>query len=290
MRLLESASTPSIIACGSLLAAVISLWLRPRYLWLAVLGAAIVAAYVAGVLQGLAAGWIVLLAAALLIYWVDSSRWTRWLCLTAVVAITLLLGIHALPGFHNPLIVKEAIVASGATPYTLHFNFDKTMAGIVIIGMTGLLRPQSQAPIGASLRDSLPLVAVGIGLVMAMSLALGYVRFEPRWHPLFWVWATVNLMLTCVSEEAFFRGFLQRELCDALGTRRHAAVLAVGAGAVLFGIAHFAGGAAYVVLATIAGACYGLVYQRTRRIELAILAHFTFNAVHFLLFTYPRVA
>ncbi len=99
---------------------------------------------------------------------------------------------------------------------------------------------------------------------MAASLALGFVRFDPRWTPLFWVWAPINLLLTCVSEEALFRGFLQRELGVALDGRAYAATTAVAVSALAFGLAHAGGGWRYVLLATLAGTGYALAYQRTR--------------------------
>ena len=43
------------------------------------------------------------------------------------------------------------------------------------------------------------------------------------------------------------------------------------------------------LLAGLAGAGYAMVFQRTARLEMAALTHFTVNAVHFLLFTYPAV-
>jgi membrane protease YdiL (CAAX protease family) len=58
---------------------------------------------------------------------------------------------------------------------------------------------------------------------------------------------------------------------------------------VLFGLAHAHGGPALVVLATFAGIGYGAAYQRSGRIEAAILAHFALNAAHFLMFTYPAL-
>lgn len=33
-----------------------------------------------------------------------------------------------------------------------------------------------------------------------------------------------------------------------------------------------------------------MAYQRTGRVEAAILTHFAVNATHFLLFTYPTLA
>ena len=63
---------------------------------------------------------------------------------------------------------------------------------------------------------------------------------------------------------------------------------AIAVGSLLFGLSHFAGGTSYIVLATVAGLGYGIVYQRTQSIEMSMLAHFTLNTTHFLLFTYPQ--
>jgi hypothetical protein len=61
------------------------------------------------------------------------------------------------------------------------------------------------------------------------------------------------------------------------------------AGAV-FGLAHYAGGIQYVLLATIAGIGYGWIYWRTNRIEASILTHFLVNTTHIVVFTYPALA
>lgn len=65
--------------------------------------------------------------------------------------------------------------------------------------------------------------------------------------------------------------------------------LALGVAAVLFGLAHFAGGVKYVMLATVAGWGYGAVVQRTGCIEAGILTHFLVNLIHFFCFTYPAL-
>ncbi len=102
--------------------------------------------------------------------------------------------------------------------------------------------------------------------------------------------ATLVAIGALLAEEAFFRGFLQREVEHALDGRPHAAAIAVAASAILFGLAHAAGGWHYVLLATLAGTGYAMAYQRTGRVEAAILTHFAVNATHFLLFTYPTLA
>jgi membrane protease YdiL (CAAX protease family) len=209
---------------------------------------------------------------------------------TVAILVSLVLALHVGPGFHNPAIVRDVIVSPGAARYTQYANFDKGLAGVLILGGVGFARLRSLAGWRAALGQAGPIAAGTIVVVMAASLALGFVRFEPRWTPLFWIWAPINLLLTCVSEEAFFRGFLQREIAFDLQGRRHGAAMATGVCALLFGIAHLAGGWRYVLLATLAGAGYGLAYQRSGRIETAILTHFAVNATHFLLFTYPALA
>jgi membrane protease YdiL (CAAX protease family) len=129
-----------------------------------------------------------------------------------------------------------------------------------------------------------------LAVVTACALALGHVRFDPKWPAILPHFAWANLLFTCTAEEALFRGLIQRELQgDARGGRvRTSAGLVVAS--VLFGAAHFAGGASLVALATLAGLGYGWIFWRTNRIEASILTHFTVNLTHLLLFTYPARA
>ncbi|MGL4775927.1 MAG: CPBP family glutamic-type intramembrane protease, partial [Aeromonas veronii] len=41
------------------------------------------------------------------------------------------------------------------------------------------------------------------------------------------------------------------------------------------------------LFATLAGCCYGLAFQLSGRLSVAILIHFAFNFAHLALFTYP---
>lgn len=287
MVALDSFSALSIAAGVLLLASVVSLWLAPRRGWILLLVATLLVGYAANVMHGTAAIWVALLAGSLLIYRRFSLRSVRVVSAIAIVAIVLLLGLHVLPGFSNPLLVRNVVLGPDAVPYTLYFNFDKTIAGILLLGIGGM--PSSMSPLSQTLRRAVPIMAATVLVVMMLSLAMGYVRFEPHWHSLFWIWAITNLFLTCLSEEAFFRAFIQRETHSALCKRSYSSALAVCVSALLFGVAHFAGGWQYIVLATVAGLGYSLVYHRTRRIELAMLAHFALNATHFLLFTYPSL-
>lgn len=279
-----------LVACAALLATVVCLWCRPVWLWAVPLTIAVAAAYGSGIMHGPAGAWILLLAVALSAYRrPGGARWIRACAAAAVAGLVLLLAVHALPGFDNPIVVPEMVLSPGALPYRQHLNFDKTLAGILVLaGGVALLRTWRGWT--ATVRQAAPIALTTLVVVLLASFALGYVRFDPRWTPVFWFWAPINLLTTCVSEEAFFRAFLQRETALALEGRPYATPIAVGASAVLFGLAHAAGGWRYVLLATLAGAGYAVAYQRTGRVEAAILTHFAVNATHFLLFTYPALA
>lgn len=59
--------------------------------------------------------------------------------------------------------------------------------------------------------------------------------------------------------------------------------------AALFGVGHYKGGIPYVIFASIAGLFYGYAYDKTKRIESAVVVHFGLNLTHFLFFSYPAL-
>src|SRR5688572_13189300 len=217
-----------IVACCVLLAAVVSVWLKPRTITWAVLGLAVIAGYFAQILNGSAVLWFALLALALWRYRDSEAGWIRLASFGASVVLTLMLGMHLLPGFDNPLLVRDAVLSPDAAPYTLYFNFDKTIAGILLLCVGVSALPQSKQSPGSALRIAAPLLAANVLLVMLLSLALGYVSWHPHWTSFFWLWAVANLFLTCFSEEAFFRGFIQREVAMRMTGGTHASVVSIG--------------------------------------------------------------
>jgi membrane protease YdiL (CAAX protease family) len=276
-----------------LMLAAAALWAGPR-IWVSTLLLAIGAGYLSGALSGYAGLWIALLAIACLLY--DQSRnqdgsWRRRTAkatgLVGIVVLSLALALHQLPGIHNLLIMSGAVLSPSSAPYDLWLNFDKTVAGVLILGLTyhQLIRTRMDG-VAALKRALLPIV-VTIAAGLAFALLLGYVQWAPKLPSQFALWAPVNLLSTCVSEEAFFRGFIQTQIASALRARRWGYIVAIASSALLFGLAHIAGGWTYVALAAAAGTGYAITFHRTQRIEMSILAHFGLNATHYLLFTYP---
>ncbi len=295
--MLNIPSLLTAVTYAALLFAVIGLWIG-RYVWLGLMVIAVVVGYASGVLQGLAVVWIAAFAGVCAGYERARGlpvggvgrRLAIALFAAGILALGLLLGMHALPGFHNFLVLDKVVLSNRAAPYTLYLNFDKTLVGVCILGLCHQPLLKRARGWAEALRRAAPIVPIHITLVAVGAAAIGYLTWQPKWVPVFWLWAAVNLFFVCLSEEAFFRGFIQRELSAALRGTRAGSAIAIVVSAGLFGLAHFGGGVSYVILATAAGLGYAIVYHRTKSIEMSMLAHFALNSVHFLLFTYPTVA
>jgi uncharacterized protein len=197
------------------------------------------------------------------------------------------LFLHVLPGFSNPLLLDHVVLGPGAEPYTQYLNVDKGIAGLLLLGIYVPDRVEQDQGVPRAAGGLWRFVVVVAG-VMALALAVGYVRWDPK-LPSFWpMWTGIMLVLTALPEEAAFRGVIHTSLARWRGDPR--SIFAIVAGGVAFGLAHAAGGPMHVLVAAAAGIGYGWIYASTGSIGAAILAHAALNAIHFLFFTYPAVA
>jgi uncharacterized protein len=236
---------------------------------------------------------------------------TRGAAHAAMLGLCGALMLHVLPGFHNPIVISQVVLSPGGVPYTKYLNFDKAVAGLFLLGLYApeLIGRNGPAKAGLHVRNAglsvQSIVGAGFSrpvrafawrfalllvVVIAMSVAVDFVRWDPkmpRWFPL-WAWSI--LLFTAVPEEALFRGVVQASVERWLGHTHSATIAAIVAGATVFGLAHARGGATYVLLAMVAGAGYGWIFAATRSLAAAVLAHFGLNAIHFLFFTYPALA
>ena len=194
---------------------------------------------------------------------------------------------HKIPGFWNLKVLNEVYLSPDAIPYTMYLNFDKAALGLLILGLTPFL---IQKKAWGTLFKAMFLRASGVIIgVAALSYGMGFVTFDVKAPDYLWIWALTNLLFVCVSEEAFFRGFIQKNLYTFFENTpfRHFGAIVIAA--FFFALIHYYGGVQYMILSAIAGAGYGWVYQTTGRIEASILTHFSLNLIHFLCFTYPAL-
>jgi len=281
-----------IIAFGSLALAILTSSLRWRQrAWPSLLAGllAVSAAAWTGMLTGPA------LAVALLLWlltqWqpassIDASgRWpVRLLYWAVLTVLSLALALHLLPGTDNPLLVDKLQLAADTVPYTLYANFDKGWAGYCLL-LALSTEGRCRKPLWQLLAAAMLLVA----LTLSLALGLGLIRFDPKWPLFLPQFIFCNLLLTCVAEEALFRGVLQQSLTRQCEQRGYSWYWALLLASLLFGLAHLGGGWAYVLVATVAGAGYGWLYRQSGRLWPAILLHFGLNLSHLLLFSYPML-
>ncbi len=199
----------------------------------------------------------------------------------ALVLWSLALGAHLIPGFHNLLVLDQVRAGPDSSTFTMYLNLDKPLILFAVLlawpGMTRGAKPIMVVPLTIGL--------VTLPALFALGLITGAVRPEiglPEWWLIF---ALTNLFLTCLTEESFFRGYLQSMFASKIGTAPGIAVASL-----LFGLAHVGGGPALVIFASILGAACGLGYYATGRLWVPVLMHFGFNATHLALFTYPGPA
>ena len=203
-----------------------------------------------------------------------------------MLILTALLFTHQVPGFYNIKVWDDLRLTANSAPTTMYLNFDKPLFGILLLLIGGAeflgTKPWRYCA-KIWLMASLPLIAIG-GL---LGLYFAYLAIDPKWSEESLLWMVNNLLVVCVAEEVFFRGFIQGNLSQWFCNVRSGEYLAVGLAALIFGIAHYNGGLGLVAISTVAGLFYGLAFKTTKSLVTPICVHFTVNAVHFFFFTYP---
>jgi membrane protease YdiL (CAAX protease family) len=218
-------------------------------------------------------GWLPVVAwpALVLVAWSSAGDGVTdtapWRMLLAALALALLAGLWdpslqiRVPGDAR---LGLAYITSIAIALYLFVVVGRTPAFDVRLGLRG-----GDVAIALAATAVLALVAVPLGL------ALGFLRWDPRWLGPEYALARVFGLTLFVGlpEELLFRGVVQTSFIR-LTSRRAGWVLA----SVAFGLLHLAKHAPhlnwpYAVLATGAGLAYGWVYLRTGRIGAAALSH-----------------
>ena len=269
------------------LAAFAAVFQAPRSLTMGLLAIGYGLAFALGQLQVLAVIPLALLVGTGVLLRRNPSPVGRLLCNAVFVVVAIGLFQHGLPGFHNLKVIDAARFTPDAAPYTMYLNFDKPLIGFWLL----LTYPwvQSRKPLSVMAMSAIVACAVTSAVCLSIAFYAGSIAWAPKWPHLAWLWALNNLLLVAFAEEAFFRGYIQEGITRLMKSRRHAQWFGLLAGAVLFGLAHYQGGAQLVLLAGLSGIGYGLAY-RAGGLQSAMLTHFGLNLLQFGLFTYPFLA
>lgn len=279
----------SSLAFIALILAFISLWIhKSPWLW----GSFIAVSSVFGIMGKLIDFKIfvalALLCAAHLALTAQLKGIARLVTILIAFFISISLMGHFFPGFHNWLIANKIQISENAYPYTLYLNFDKPFIGFFPLALT--LPLLSRMHLRSVVLKTVALTALGVMILMVLALYLHLVDIDLKLPGITPIWLIANLFLVTIPEEAFFRGFLQREISEYLNTKWGGS-FSVIAVSLLFALLHFTflRDFSYLSLTFIASLIYGSVYQMTRSIESSIFCHYLFNVVHFFCFTYPAL-
>jgi len=269
----------------------ISLWIRKTaWMW----GSFLLIAYILA-FQAKIVTWISLIPVLILFfchYFLknDLSKSARFLLFCIATGVSFALSFHFLPGFCNWEIASHLCLSPGAYPYSLWFDFDKPFIGLFVLAFSIPLIT-SKTDLLRVLKTSIPMSIVGILIMIGISLFFNLVKWDPKIPVITFVWLFANLIFVSIPEEAFFRGFIQRELYHWFGKTPIAGLGSIFATSVFFTLLHLIWVAdfPFLCLVFVASVIYGAIYQITKSIEASILCHFGLNLVHFLFFTYPAL-
>lgn len=269
----------------------LSLWVRKTaWLWASFLLIAYFLAFQAKIATSLSLVPVLILLCCHYFLSKQINKGARYLLFGTALLISLGLAFHFFPGFHNWNIASNLHISPGAHPYNLWLNFDKPFIGIFVLACSiPLITLGSQ--FWKMLKVAIPLSIAGILIMMAISLHFGMVKWDPKIPLISMIWLIDNLIFVSIPEEAFFRGFIQRELYDWFGKTTTAAIASIFVTSLCFTLLHliWVADLAFLGLVFIASIIYGSIYQITNSIEASILCHFGLNATHFFLFTYPAL-
>ncbi|WP_343719660.1 CPBP family intramembrane glutamic endopeptidase [Achromobacter dolens] len=264
------------------------LWLPATRRWaLLPLALAYAWAWTQGGIEPVALAWPALLALTAVLARPTMAAPARATGHALFLILAVLLFLHWLPGYHNPLVIPRAALTPDAVPFAMYLNLDKPLVAfwVVLVAAPTMAGASARATLTAALAACAGAIAACLGL----ALALGVVGWAPKWPDSGWLWLINNALLVTLAEEALFRGYVQERLTRAWRGRPWGATAALLVAALLFGLAHYAGGWQWMLLAGLAGVGYGMAY-RHGGLAAAVLAHLGLNAAHYGLFTYPMRA
>lgn len=264
------------------------LWLPATRRWaLLPLALAYAWAWTQGGIEPVALAWPALLALTAVLARPTMAAPARATGHALFLILAVLLFLHWLPGYHNPLVIPRAALTPDAVPFAMYLNLDKPLVAfwVVLVAAPAMAGASARATLTAALAACAGAIAACLGL----ALALGVVGWAPKWPDSGWLWLINNALLVTLAEEALFRGYVQERLTRAWRGRPWGALAALLVAALLFGLAHYAGGWQWMLLAGLAGVGYGMAY-RHGGLAAAVLAHLGLNAAHYGLFTYPMRA
>ncbi|MGH2613048.1 MAG: lysostaphin resistance A-like protein, partial [Rhabdochlamydiaceae bacterium] len=170
---------------------------------------------------------------------------------------------------------------------SFYLNFDKPLIGLFPLIFLVTVCQTRDDWINVGLK-AVPLILLLVFGLAALALGTGAIEWQMKLPSHFLIRIISNMFLVTIPEEAFFRGFLQKEFSHQIGKGVLGKTVGVVGASIFFALFHLAWTASPVMVGLVfaAGIIYGLIYELSGYLEGSILCHFAVNLLHMLFFTY----
>lgn len=208
-----------------------------------------------------------------------------------IIITGLFLAIYRPHEFSYPLVFSTVALHEGGNEFRLHINTTKTLAGyLVLYFLINGIGSRGKTYLKLS-SHQFATSLICTFLILATAFLVLDLDIYPK--PIAYVLAfgLVNLLVTCVSEEAFMRLVFQSQLERFISKYTNKTLIYQGVSlfitTVLFVTTHAIASVELFIVFSIAGFLYGLIYTLTKNVFASIATHFTVNILHFSFLTYP---
>ena len=241
----------------------------------------------------LTAGLVIIFAASLWFYdffLKQNNRigfYVSWLC---AIILGILVGLYRPHDFNYPLVFSVERLHAGGLPSSLYVNTAKFFAGLIILYFFLAQRSVASAYIQSRFAQFIVAVVLAV-LVIALAYQIVDLQIHVKLFKYIVLFGLVNVLVTCLAEEAFMRLLLQEQIqkfiAGSIKQRFWQELIPLAITTFIFVLTHSVNGLNNIVVFAVAGFCYGLVYSLTKNIWACVVVHFAVNIIHFSFFTYP---
>lgn len=209
-----------------------------------------------------------------------------------IIIITIFSFSHQLPSIHNIELLTNIKLSKNSSNFDLWLNFDKPLIAIFLL-FFAYSPPRNFSDYKNIFIQTIMLFVPLLIILLALGIFGNFLVFDPKFpnFEITFLWLIKMIFLTIFAEEFFFRFFIQNAVILLLKNSKYfsknSQIIGLIFTSIIFGLTHLNHGSIFILLATICGFFYGLIFIRTRYIEASILLHFLINFIHFIFFSYP---
>jgi membrane protease YdiL (CAAX protease family) len=227
-----------------------------------------------------------LLIALLLLHDTTKANYLRTIAWVGVFVVGVFMALYRPDGFSYFNSISADQLHEQGKPYQQFVNLGKFFGAAIIF--TWIMLGSVREDIALSLTRRNLLIAAGsaFSILWAAIILLG-LNFTPKFSQLTLVFLLVNLVVTCFSEETFYRLVVQRPSEKMFSKPIVSHIFGIVVASAFFTLTHLSDQLYVSAVMMIAGIFYAVTYSLTRSLGSAIIAHFSVNAVHFILLPYP---